>query len=197
MLVTAATASVEALVGELREIGVNAHGLDVIDSERGGSYLLRKGAAPDDDPTLLVATLSTVRGLDLPDLSHVFVLGASDGVDHDAYVHAAGRVGRFGRSGKVIAILRRFYVAKQHGKRSVVDEPIRMKAIYQKLGVTPVNVEHFASVAPHPKKPKHVVEVVAEEIKMPDVILDEDDIRFAQDDEPGVLNPRFGLGSSD
>ena len=142
LLVLHPSASVERAVEDMRRLNINAHGLDVVQRERGGSYLLRKGTAPEDDPTLLVATLATVRGLDMPDLTHVFILGASDALDHDSYTHAAGRVGRFGKNGKVITVVERYHTLKNN---KVVDEPGRMMVLYGKLHVTPVKVEHFGS----------------------------------------------------
>lgn len=149
LMVLHPTAPVERAVQEMRALGVNAHGLDIVVRERGGSYLLRKGSAPEDAPTLLVATLATIRGLDLPDLTHVFILasytGADDALDHDSYTHAAGRVGRFGKSGKVIAVLNKLYHISRGKKSRWVDEPEKLKNIYKRLGVTPVKVEHFAA----------------------------------------------------
>ncbi|EKM61225.1 uncharacterized protein PHACADRAFT_247700 [Phanerochaete carnosa HHB-10118-sp] len=139
LLVLHPSASVGHAVEDMRRLGIDAHGLDVVQRERGGSYLLRKGTAPEDDPTLLVATLASIRGLDMPDLTHVFILGASEALDQDSYTHAAGRVGRFGKSGKVITVVGRRHVLS--GK--VVDEPNRMTVLYKKLHVTPVRVEHF------------------------------------------------------
>ena len=145
LMVLSPTASVEGAVREMRALGVNAHGLHIADRERGGAYLLNSGTGSDDNPTLLVATLATVRGLDLPDLAHVFVLGtgALDVLDHDAYTHAAGRVGRFGKGGQVVTVVNQRYLVKRGKKSVVVDEPMRLKGIYQRLDVTPVNVEHF------------------------------------------------------
>lgn len=148
LLVLHPSAPVARAVAEMRALGINAHGLDVLDRDRGGSHLLRKGTTPEDTPTLLVATLATIRGLDLPDLTHVFILGATDALDHNSYTHAAGRVGRFGRSGKVITVVESRYTAKHiNGKKTtVVDAPQRMSVIYQRLHVVPVKVEHFPTI---------------------------------------------------
>jgi hypothetical protein len=144
-----ATASVERAVFDMRSLGINAHGLDVLVGNRGASYLLRNGTTPVEDPTLLVATLATVRGLDLPDLTHVFILGADPAdLDQDAYMHAAGRVGRFGKSGKVITVVRERF---RHQKKTV-DDPGRLKNLFTKLGITPVKVEHFRPGATNGKE---------------------------------------------
>ena len=148
LLVLHPSAPVERAVHEMRALDINARGLDVLDQERGGSYLLRKkGTGPEEAPTLLVCTLAAVRGLDLPDLTHVFVMGARamDALNHDSYAHAAGRVGRFGKSGKVIAVVDGRYSVKGGKKAVWVDEPMKLKQIYQRLKITPVQVEHFGT----------------------------------------------------
>ena len=93
LLVLPASAPVQRAVHELRELGINAFGLDVqTEGHRGGI---------EENPTLLVATTATIRGIDLPDLSHVFIWGV---VDANSYLHASGRVGRFGRKGRVVSV---------------------------------------------------------------------------------------------
>ncbi|KIM47903.1 hypothetical protein M413DRAFT_22484 [Hebeloma cylindrosporum] len=98
LLVVPASAGVQRVVEDLRSLGVDAEGLDV-----------RRGAA-GENPRLLVATAATMRGLDLPQLSHVFVVGLVDGRSVngrvvDSYVHIAGRVGRFGGRGRVVSVV--------------------------------------------------------------------------------------------
>ena len=147
LLVLHPSAPVERAVHEMRALDINARGLDVLDRDRGGSYLLKKGTVSEDAPTLLVSTLAAVRGLDLPDLTHVFVMGARamDALNHDSYAHAAGRVGRFGKSGKVITVVTKRF-SKTHGEKTTwVDEPMKLKQIYQRLEITPVQVEHFGT----------------------------------------------------
>lgn len=142
LLVLPASASVRRAVYELRNLGVNAHGLDVHDAESGGSFLLRKGIAPAENPTLLVSTMATTRGMDLPDLTHVFLLGVADTLTPGEYLHVAGRVGRFGKGGKVIAILEeRRELKLKNGKTTITDEARTMTNLYKKLHVTPVKIE--------------------------------------------------------
>lgn len=98
LLVVPASAGVQRVVADLRSVGVDAEGLDV-----------RRGGA-GENPRLLVATAATMRGLDLPQLSHVFVAGLVDGRSVngrvvDSYVHIAGRVGRFGGRGRVVSVV--------------------------------------------------------------------------------------------
>jgi len=98
LVVVPASAGVQRVVEDLRSLGVDAEGLDV-----------RRGAA-GENPRLLVATAATIRGLDLPQLSHVFVVGLVNGTSVngrvvDSYVHIAGRVGRFGGRGRVVSVV--------------------------------------------------------------------------------------------
>jgi ATP-dependent RNA helicase DeaD len=51
----------------------------------------------------LVATDVAARGIDIDDLSHVFIFSAPSSPDQ--YVHRAGRTGRMGRSGKAISLV--------------------------------------------------------------------------------------------
>ncbi|KAI0348392.1 P-loop containing nucleoside triphosphate hydrolase protein [Trametopsis cervina] len=157
LLVLPAEASVRRAVFDLRMLGVNAHGLDVLDTTRGGAYLLRHGTQPEANPTLLVSTLATTRGLDLPDLTHVFILGVTEALTTDTYLHAAGRVGRFGRPGKVITILesRRQVMKKQANKIGFKDEPKWLNKIYRAIGVTPTKFEHFGE-AEEVEEPRYI-----------------------------------------
>jgi superfamily II DNA/RNA helicase len=121
LLVLPATAPVNAVLKELHELGINAQSLGLQDEDRGKQELMRStlkkfnprlkagsvGPGPDDpraeEPSLLVTTEASIRGLDLPELSHVFIARVPDNeVD---YSHVAGRVGRFGREGKVVLFL--------------------------------------------------------------------------------------------
>jgi len=51
----------------------------------------------------LVATDVAARGIDIDDLSHVFIFSAPSSPDQ--YVHRAGRTGRIGKSGKAISLV--------------------------------------------------------------------------------------------
>lgn len=150
LLVIPADASVRRAVFDLRTLGVNAHNLDVAEATKGGGYLLRKDVQPDAEPTLLVSTLATVRGLDLPELSHVFLLGIPRALTADAYLHVAGRVGRFGKGGKVVAVVEeRREIETAEGKTGYKDEPAWLKKIYERVGVRPTKFEHFEDAAEH------------------------------------------------
>jgi ATP-dependent RNA helicase DeaD len=51
----------------------------------------------------LVATDVAARGIDIEDLSHVFIFSAPSSPDQ--YVHRAGRTGRIGKAGKAISLV--------------------------------------------------------------------------------------------
>ncbi|KAG2154732.1 P-loop containing nucleoside triphosphate hydrolase protein [Suillus clintonianus] len=145
LLVVPATTSVRRVIFELNQLGVNAHGLDLVDNEAGRAHLLSKnGDIPDENPTLLVSTLATTRGIDFPALTHVFLLGLPEERAGDVYQHVAGRVGRFGRRGKVITVLegRRENEGKK-GKVSVRDDSKKMDMVLKKLGIPATKLEHF------------------------------------------------------
>ncbi|KAG6818029.1 hypothetical protein H0H87_009184 [Tephrocybe sp. NHM501043] len=152
LLVLPSSSPVQRAVYELREMGVNAHGLDLLTSEKGRSHLLRGDGSGQDNPTLLVSTLATTRGLDLPELTHVFIMGIPDGPKVngrtvDAYVHLAGRVGRFGRGGKVITVVEKEAdveeVEEDGGRRGVVTEGSKMERILATINEKPVAFVHF------------------------------------------------------
>ena len=94
LLVLPASAPVQRAVYDLRVLGVNAVGLNLLRDLTSGEET--------PNPTLLVSTTVSIRGIDLPDLSHVFIWGV---VDANSYLHASGRVGRFGRPGRVVSVL--------------------------------------------------------------------------------------------
>lgn len=145
LLVLPSSAPVRRAVYDLRKLGVNAQGLDILDDKRGGAYLVGKGTdVMSDKPTLLVSTMASTRGLDLPDLTHVFLLGVPEDRSVDSYLHAAGRVGRFGKSGKVISILEaRHKVRKAKGGMGMKDDPCWFGQTFATIGVKPTKLVHF------------------------------------------------------
>ncbi|KAI0830609.1 P-loop containing nucleoside triphosphate hydrolase protein [Trametes gibbosa] len=145
LLVLPSDASVQRAVYDLRLLGVNAHGLDVVKDANGGVHLMRQNLdVAAENPSLLVSTLASTRGLDLPELTHVFILGLLDDGAVDSYLHVAGRVGRFGRGGRVVSVVTdRHEVLRENGKRAVRDEPRMMGVLLRKVGITPARFEHF------------------------------------------------------
>ena len=82
-----------------------------------------------DEPRLYVVSIDAVRGLDIADLSHVFLLPALAD-ESSLYLHVAGRVGRLSiggkrRSGKVICLV------SQENERQAE----RVKRCWELLGI--------------------------------------------------------------
>ncbi|KAG6879758.1 hypothetical protein C0992_012078 [Termitomyces sp. T32_za158] len=149
LLVLPSSSPVQRAVYELREMGVNAHGLDLLTGEKGRSHLLRGDGNGQDNPTLLVSTLATTRGLDLPELTHVFIMGIPDGPKVngrtiDGYVHLAGRVGRFGRGGKVVTVVEQEGDVEE-GEEGTggVSQGSKMLRILATINKTPTAFVHF------------------------------------------------------
>ncbi|CAG8592334.1 13120_t:CDS:2 [Funneliformis caledonium] len=111
--------NVPKLVNKFREYGVPAKELSSsyipTNNEQGYSYnslstieadLNDFTAKPTFSPktTIYVAQEYTSRGIDIPNISHVFILGVpSSSVE---YLHMSGRTGRMGRDGKVISFIK-------------------------------------------------------------------------------------------
>lgn len=145
LLSLSASAPVQRVVQELRQLGVNAHGLDLLAADKGRTHLLHGAAnASAENPVLLVSTLATTRGLDLPELTHVFILGNPESRKAGEYLHIAGRVGRFGRGGKVITIVDEREEVETDGILAwVKDEPKQMMKLLKAVDVVPTQFEHF------------------------------------------------------
>ena len=92
--------------------------------------LFRKGEAP-----LLVASDVAARGLDIPEVSHVFNFDVPHHADD--YVHRVGRTGRAGRSGTAISIV------------SPIDHK-SLAAIEKLIGQSIPKLEGFANLPPEP-----------------------------------------------
>jgi superfamily II DNA/RNA helicase len=124
LLILPASAPVQRAVHDLRMLGINAFGLDLLIADRGKVHLVGgSGGTMEDNPTLLISTTASTRGIDLPDLSHVFIWGV---VDANSYQHASGRVGRFGRGGRVVTVLEE--------RREDSDEPSRYLRMLKSIG---------------------------------------------------------------
>lgn len=142
LLVLPAAAPVNGVLEELHELGVNARSLGLQDEDRGKQALMRStlrkfnprrrikrdGDGDEAEPSLLLTTQASVRGLDLPELSHVFVVGVPE--SEVEYHHVAGRVGRFGRQGRVVVFL-------EQGEKD------RFGRLYRGLGVSLSEFEHI------------------------------------------------------
>lgn len=139
LLVIPSSAPVFRAVYELREMGLDARVFDpqkpVVQHDQD------QDQDKDEDPVLLVTTVAMARGLDMPDATHVFSLGIPEGPrvtgrSIDAYLHVAGRVGRFGRHGTVVTVVEE--------EESVPETAgSRMKRILREVGVAAVRFRQF------------------------------------------------------
>ena len=94
-------ATVHFVTAVLQGFGFNADELsaDLSQSRREDVLSrLRKGPI-----RFLVATDVAARGIDIPELSHVFLYEPPD--DRESYIHRAGRTGRAGAAGVVISLV--------------------------------------------------------------------------------------------
>lgn len=141
LLVLPPSAPVQRAVDDLRDLGVNAHNFDLTsEASPGRVHLLRDFTTEaTENPTLLVSAPASTRGIDLPELSHVLILGIPDVANADVFRHMAGRVDRFGRGGKVISFLKDREEEFRDGvMKTTTNEPNLMRLIYGKLGIKPV-----------------------------------------------------------
>lgn len=94
-------ANVHYLCEVLRGFGYNADELTADSSQQKREQAmerLRRG-----ETRFLVATDLAARGIDIPDLSHVFLYEPPE--DRESYIHRAGRTGRAGAAGTVISLV--------------------------------------------------------------------------------------------
>ena len=109
-------------------------------------------------PELFLLQTTSSRGLDIPALSHVFLVGYASVIDAVQYVHSAGRVARMGgnpdspSTGKVVTLLRglphdtplppdlqgdRANKESDHPKKAISTSEAKMANVYRRLGVVP------------------------------------------------------------
>lgn len=151
LLVTPATHPIHRLTRELKGYGVDARPLDILSPSAGRNHILN-GREPDDivdseGPILLVSTLANTRGIDLSDLSHVFVMGVPEG-RVDSYTHIAGRTSRFGKTGTIVTVVEKLEEEVDDGEggketRVVKDEEKKIKGILKELKIIPSKVKYF------------------------------------------------------
>ena len=116
---------VHELAGWLRQAGINNCYLE------GEMVQIKRNEAikrlTDGRVNVLVATDVAARGIDIPDVSHVFNYDMPR--SGDAYLHRIGRTGRAGRKGTAISLVE----AHDHlllGKASrYIDEPLKARVI--------------------------------------------------------------------
>jgi superfamily II DNA or RNA helicase len=99
-----------------------------------------------DDPIMLVAIQTAVRGIDLPSISHVFIAGVPE--SDVEYLHLAGRVGRLGAEStprgttkKVITFLPEPNLnPRTGGKKALQREKLpqmRLESLWNMIGIKP------------------------------------------------------------
>ncbi len=94
-------ANVHYLTGVLQGFGYNADELSADISQARRESVLEK--VRQGRLSYLVATDVAARGIDIPQLSHVFLYEPPE--DHESYIHRAGRTGRAGAAGTVISLV--------------------------------------------------------------------------------------------
>jgi ATP-dependent RNA helicase DeaD len=111
--------AVDEVAGTLEARGYTAvavHG-DVNQAQR--ERLMR--AFREGRAELLIATDVAARGLDIPDVTHIFNYDIPD--DAEAYIHRIGRTGRMGREGEAIT----FVTPREVRQLRFIEKAIRMK----------------------------------------------------------------------
>lgn len=107
------------------------------------------------NPELFLLQATSSRGLDIPSLSHVFLVGYASVIDAVQYVHSAGRVARVGgdpdkpATGKVVTLLRGLphhspmptdvqdQSRSSQAKLAISTSEAKMANVYRRLGVVP------------------------------------------------------------
>lgn len=93
--------NVHFVTAVLQGFGYNADELSADLSQAKREQVLKK--LRNGQVRFLVATDVAARGIDIPELSHVFLYEPPE--DHESYIHRAGRTGRAGASGEVISLV--------------------------------------------------------------------------------------------
>mmetsp|Transcript_6485 Transcript_6485/g.13778 ORF Transcript_6485/g.13778 Transcript_6485/m.13778 type:complete len:800 (+) Transcript_6485:188-2587(+) len=88
----------KAAISPLRDALWGEHRLCVLLPKTGVNPLTMMEQFKDNDTTVMLATPNSVRGLDFPQVTHVYTLYLPT-EDPREYVHLAGRVGRVGQTG--------------------------------------------------------------------------------------------------
>lgn len=116
---------VHELAGWLRRAGINNCYLEGEMVQNKRNEAIKR--LTDGRVNVLVATDVAARGIDIPDVSHVFNFDMPR--SGDAYLHRIGRTGRAGRKGTAISLVE----AHDHlllGKASrYIDEPLKARVI--------------------------------------------------------------------
>jgi len=104
----------------------------------------------DNQITLLVASDVAARGLDIPDVSHVFNFDVP--IHAEDYVHRIGRTGRAGRSGAAFTLVNRRDTKYLDAIEKLIGEKIEW--LSGDLSELPAPMESFATERPRRGKDK-------------------------------------------
>jgi len=104
----------------------------------------------DNQITLLVASDVAARGLDIPDVSHVFNFDVP--IHAEDYVHRIGRTGRAGRSGAAFTLVNRRDTKYLDAIEKLIGEKIEW--LSGDLSELPAAMESFSSERPRRGKEK-------------------------------------------
>lgn len=94
-------ATVEYLATVLQNFGYDAEAITADLRQNKREQIL--GRSREGKLRLLVATDLAARGIDIPNLSHVYIYEPPD--DHEIYIHRAGRTGRAGAAGNATSLV--------------------------------------------------------------------------------------------
>ena len=121
---------VDKLLSVLRRHGLQVEAIHGDMSQRAREKVMRDFR--DGRLTYLVATDVAARGLDIPEVSHVFNYDVPE--DPEAYVHRVGRTARAGRRGTAITFVSEWDLDKLAPIRRIVGERLerRILPIYQR-----------------------------------------------------------------
>lgn len=147
----------------LEALGVTVRLASELTSEGSGTRAEMDGTgAASAGPELFLLQTTSARGLDIPALSHVFLVGYPSVLDAVQYVHSAGRVARIGGdpdapiSGKVVTLLRGLphdtpmpAGTRSDGDKRNSDQPkkaistseAKMANVFRRLGVVPKKLD--------------------------------------------------------
>src|SRR6185503_11347106 len=152
----------------------------------------------------LVATDVAARGIDIENLSHVFIYSTPD--SSDQYIHRAGRTGRIGKTGRVISLVSAFdlmnfnrLVRANHLKAYEIDVPSDEEVARRKVRRIVDTLKELAA--------KLTTAERAEYEAMAQGILDDADklaiigyllkTHFEEDAKRGILDEGAGAGEED
>jgi ATP-dependent RNA helicase DeaD len=116
---------VDRLVATLKRRGLTASAIHGDMSQSVREFVLREFR--EGKLTYLVATDVAARGLDIPEVSHVFNYDIPE--DSEAYVHRIGRTARAGRSGRAVTFVGEWDADKLPPIQKLVGDRVQRKLL--------------------------------------------------------------------